>query len=296
MLGQYVADRLHDHKIVCLPASDRLDISAGVSVSDILALDPTPDTAFDLVVHAAGTSDPARAMQVNLEGTRHLLKALAKLPQRPRALTYISCYSVYSPDAGEMADETTPLDAADETGRSKALAEKEARLWARAAGVPLTILRPGLMFGTGVSGLAAEMFKDVIAGRYIHVRGQEGRISVVTALDVADAVAKTAGIDGVFNVADDSSPRWLDLAEAMSANAGALKRMVTLPPKWADQAWRFCRAIPAVAASLRPAVRERRSVSLTLNSAKLRQTVDWHHHNTLEVLARTDRDYPYQEK
>lgn len=296
LAGRYIRSEFSEATITAIDSREALDLSRPLPEGSLESLDPDPSTPYDLIIHSAGTTDAARAMADNHESTVNLLHALSRLPRRPLALTLISCHSVYSPDAGEDVTEETPLHPADEIGRSKMLAEKEARLWAEAAGVPLTILRAGMLFGTGVRGEAAEMFRDVLTGRYIHVRGAEGRISVLCAYDLARAVRLTAGIPGIFNVADSSNPTWKELAEAMTANAGARKRMMTLPPRWADEAWRFARMLPAVAASLSPAVRERRSRSLTLSTEKLAAAIDWQPHDTLHVLSRTDKDYPYQEK
>ncbi|MCM1377956.1 MAG: NAD(P)-dependent oxidoreductase [Prevotella sp.] len=294
LLGHYLRKEFSEDSIVELPGSSSLDLSETLSIEKITTYDNTPDIPFDLVVHAAGTSEQEHARRVNVDGTRHLLKALSRLEKRPKALCFVSCASVYSPDAGSLISEKTPTNPSEAVGRSKLEAEKECKLWAEAANVPLTILRPAMMFGTGVEGFARQMFRDVIEGRYLHVRGLEGRISIVCALDVAHAISLTIGLPGVFNVADESNPRWVDLAEAMSANAGARKRMVTLPQKWADVAWRYGRFIPAVKCSLSPCVRELRSSTCTLDSSLLRNLCSWTPFNTLEVLSRTADKYPYE--
>ncbi|MCM1153513.1 MAG: hypothetical protein NC328_07665 [Muribaculum sp.] len=251
-------------------------------------------TRFDLAVLA-----PSRDSTVgdhSLPALRSILKSLAAKENLPGSLTLIGSDAVYSPDAGAGIDENTPLNPADAHGEFMAAAEREVKLWSEATGVGCTVLRAAMTFGKDVDGVAAGLFADVIGRRYIHVRGEEGRISVVTAIDLARAVRLTAGTTGVFNVADGSDPTWCRLAEAMSANAGAEKRMATLPAKWADVAWRYAKALPAVRASLSPAVRETRSLTRTLSSEKLQLASGWSPFNTLDVLARTDPDYPYCDK
>lgn len=225
-----------------------------------------------------------------------LLHEVAHRDVLPDALVYISSWEVYSPDAGEEIGEDTPASPATEQGHQHLHAERECILWGEASGVPVAVLRPGVMFGTGMEGWPQDLFLDVIHGRYLHVRGQQGRLSVVTALDVARAVQAIAGKEGVYNVADGQGPTWLALAEAMSANAGARKRMVTLPEKWAEIAWKYGKAIPAVKASLAPEVLERRSYICSLSPQKIIEATGLKFFNTLEVLAREASDYPYDEQ
>lgn len=294
MLGGYLRREFDrdDNEVVAISGSD-LDLTC-MPRDAVLPEGRDAALPYDLVVHAAGTCESSRAMAVNLEGTRALLHALGRLHSRPKALCFISCAAVYSPDAGCGVREDTRPDPADDLGASKLEAERECSLWAEAAGVPLTVLRPAMMFGTGISGPMADLFMQVVRGEFIHVRGQEGKISLVTALDVASAVRLTAGRPGTFNVSDGRPVTWLDLAVAMSANAGAQKRMTALPAKWADLAWKTCRWIPAVAVSLSPQTRERRTATLTLDCTSLRQACPgWAPYDTLAVISRTDRDYPY---
>lgn len=229
------------------------------------------------------------------EVSAELLHHLAHRPERPDALVFISTWEVYSPDAGEEIDEGTPAAPATPFGQTCLCMERECLLWGEAAGVPVAILRTGVIFGTGMTGWPNEMFADVIHGRYLHVRGMQGRISTVAALDVARAAKAIAGRDGIYNVADGVGPTWLALAEAMSANAGARKRMITLPEKWAEAAWKYGRQIPAVKASLAPDVLERRSAVCSISPQKIIEATGLKFFNTLEVLSREASDYPYDE-
>lgn len=44
------------------------------------------------------------------------------------------------------------------------------------------------MFGNGVGGETLRMFRDAVNGRYIHICGNDARLSIVTAYDVARAI------------------------------------------------------------------------------------------------------------
>ncbi|MDE6019179.1 MAG: NAD(P)-dependent oxidoreductase [Muribaculaceae bacterium] len=270
----------HDADVVCDLAKETPDLS---------------QYSFDLVIHAAGTSDNSEAIDLNYEGTKRLLKALEKNP--PEEFVYLSSWEVYSPDSGENVKEDHRLWAVSKAGQSKALAEEVLSKWCEQHGVLLTILRPARMFGKGMKGEMANLFNDVVHGRYLHVRGNDARLSLVCATDVAEAAQNLHSIGGIYNICDEKGATWLELAEAMSANSGAMKRQIALPEKWAALAWKLIPWIPAVRASLSPAILDMRKKSLTLSAERIKETLDgWNPYPTLEVISRENRSYSYLDK
>ncbi len=289
LLGHYLQRELTGHEIVTLGRSEGNDILCDLAIG--VPLLPA-ERQFDLVVHAAGTRETADAMAVNLEGTRNLLTALESAP--PRRLVIVSSYEVYHPESGENVTEADVRWAEDPAGRSKALAEAEATHWADRHGTLLTIVRPARMFGCGMRGEMARMFSEVLAGRYVHIRGEEGRLSIVTAHDVAKAIPLLSEIGGTYNLADGNPVSWLELAEAMSANAGKYRRPMTLPAAWASAARRWLGFVPAVAQSLDPTKLEMRSRRFTLDNTRACEA-GISFFNTLEVIRREAEGYPYEE-
>lgn len=290
MLGRYLLRRLagegdvttlqrHDADIVC-------DLGEKIPCLG--------DKKFDTVFHLAGSCDESDAVKTNHTGTIHLLRALEEHP--PKRLVFISSWEVYSPDSGEEVEEGHRLWAATKTGQSKATAETALREWSAEHGVVLTVLRPARMFGKGIKGEMKRMFSDVVSARYIHVRDNDARLSLVCAIDVAEAAARLRGIGGTFNVTDGTGTRWIDLADAMSANCGQMKRQTFLPQQWARTAWRFAPWLLAVKASLDPAVLARRSKTLTLSDTALRTALpDWNPYAAIDVIRRDNKDYPYED-
>jgi len=287
MLGKYVSSLLASDDVVTLQRHDA-DI-----VCDLA--DEVPDLCnrkFDLVVHAAGSCDETDAIKVNHQGTMNLLKALDEKP--PKEFVYVSSWEVYSQDSGENVDESHQLWATSKVGQSKALAEKEVLDWCKRHEVLLTILRPARMFGKGIKGEMARLFNDVINARYIHVRGNEARLSLVCAMDVAKSIEKLHSIGGIYNISDGCGAKWIDLADAMSDNCGQSKRQTFLPEKWAAAAWKYASWVPAVKASLSPDMLARRRKTLTLSDEKLKQTLeDWNPYPTIDVISRKNQEYPY---
>lgn len=265
-------------------------------ICDLTAASPNfGEKVFDLVVHAAGSTEDSTALDLNLDGTRRLLQGLEKNP--PKELVYISSWEVYSPDSGENVAEDHQTWAATKVGQSKARAEELVKEWCEGHDVVLTILRPARMFGNGVHGEMKTLFNDVVNARYIHVRGNDARLSLVCAIDVAKAIKSLHSIGGLYNISDGKDSTWIALAEAMSANSGAMKRQTFLPKQWADAAWKFTPWIPAVKASLSPDTLVRRSKTLTLSDGAVREALaEWHPYPTIDVISRQNPDYPYSKR
>lgn len=290
LLGGYLLPMLKDHgEVKTLQRHDAdfiCDLTSGVP--------DFSDRTFDLVVHAAGSTDEDTALDFNFEGTRRLLQSLDANP--PGEFVFLSSWEVYSPDSGEDVAEDHQTWAATKVGRSKARAEQLIKEWCVQKGVRMTILRPARMFGRGVHGEMKTLFNDVVNARYIHVRGNEARLSLICALDVAKAIMALHSIGGTYNLSDGVGATWIALAEAMSANSGAMKRQTFLPQKWADAAWKFTPWIPAVKASLSPDALARRSKTLTLSNEAVREAIpEWHPYPAIDVISRQNSDYPYSE-
>lgn len=289
MLGGYLKEEFSGEKVCTLGLAEENDFRIDLR-------NESPDfqeQKFDTVIHTAGTEENEDAVALNLEGTKRLVQALEKYP--PENFVYISSQKVYSQDAGENVDEDTNTWASDEAGKSKALAEGFLKEWCENRDVTLTIIRPARMFGTGVKGETLRLFNDAISGKYIHVRGNDAKVSLVCALDVAKGIRTLYERGGIYNAADGHAVRYIDMVEALTANAGAKKRMTHLPATWAEWVWRLGRWIPSIHRNLSPDVVEKRMKTLTLDGSRFAEKAGLEYHDTLSVIERTHKTYPYQE-
>lgn len=94
------------------------------------------------------------------------------------------------------------------------------------------MLQSPSIVGTGMIGLPRRIAAGIHKGSFVHIAGNEARVSVVHATDVARAAAMAAGTAGAFNLTDLADPTVHDLAEALSWRLGQ-KRIFTIAPRWA---------------------------------------------------------------
>jgi len=290
MLGRYVVNEFHDdYEVTTLGLDSSDDI-----VCDLTETGPEKiDVEYDVVVHCAGSMVESEAGTLNFEGTKRLLSSFTEF--KPRAFVFISSVEVYGKTECENLDETANAWPVNEVGRSKYLAEDAVKEFFRGSDTVVTILRPATMFGKGVKGAAGRLFRSVVSGRYVHVRGNNACRSIVAALDVARIIRKIFHKGGTYNVCDGFNRRFIELVEAMSANAGMYKRMIFLPDKWANIIMRLADRIPGLQDIAGTEVLAANSRTLTFSNKKLAEATDHDFFDTVEVIARRDKNYPYED-
>lgn len=231
---------------------------------------------------------------IDPEGTIAALDALGS--PAPATIVYLSSQRVYGMDSGRNIAEDGRISPSDKSGSRFARTETLLRQWAAERGARLIIARVAHVFGTGVDGEMLRLFNRVIRGHYVHVRDNDAYLSAITSVDAARALIALAysGAEGVYNLSDGNEYTWLQLAEAMTANQGSEKRMTHLPRKWVKWIVRLFGRVPIVAETMSPAAQALTSRTLTLDTERVQQATGLKFHNTLEVIARRDRTYPYE--
>jgi nucleoside-diphosphate-sugar epimerase len=190
----------------------------------------------DYVFHVAGrvrALHPREFHEDNVEGTRRLVAACAAQP-RPPVVVYVSSLAAGGPSQrNRPRDETDPPEPISEYGQSKLAAERAATSLAEE--VPLSIVRPPIVFGPGDSaGLA--LFRSVHRARVHVVPGLRNfLVSLVYVGDLCDALVRVAengarverGLHdgtGIYYVAADRSVSYADFGRlaATAVGRGAL--------------------------------------------------------------------------
>jgi nucleoside-diphosphate-sugar epimerase len=162
------------------PRADALEAEGAEVVrgdmNDASAIDRAVERA-EIVYHTAamveGPGNREKFFDANVRATDSVLHA--SLRAKPRRIVYLSSIAVYGPASpDERIDEDTPLDdlpgERDFYAWSKIEADKLATRFAKNSAVPLTILRPGVIFGSGrplpTALLGARIGKlDIVFGR-----------------------------------------------------------------------------------------------------------------------------------
>ncbi|MCM1520028.1 MAG: hypothetical protein NC098_04515 [Lachnoclostridium sp.] len=93
----------------------------------------------------------------------------------------------------------------------------------------ITILRIPYVIGTGMDGLMINIATKIDRGTWFHIKGNEAKVSVIHALDVARIAVELAGKGGNYIISDGTDPTWHDLTEAISVRVGH-KRIPTVKP------------------------------------------------------------------
>ncbi|MDE6496844.1 MAG: hypothetical protein K2L30_11470 [Duncaniella sp.] len=145
----------------------------------------------------------------------------------------------------------------------------------------ISILRPAHIVGTGMDGIPRQIVNGIARGTYFHVQGNEARISVVHALDVARLARIVAPVGGEYRFSDNSNPTVIELAEALSVRVNH-KRIPTLSPKWARTASRFGGWLGGVTGNLLATLTSDNTVS---NPTDLSSLKDFEPRNVVDYLS-----------
>jgi nucleoside-diphosphate-sugar epimerase len=114
------------------------------------------------VYRTAGHPD-AYYREVNVAGTERLLEEAARA--RLGRFVHTSTVGVHGHVANPPADETSPLAPGDVYQRTKAEAEALVLEFGRRRGLPVTVVRPGAIYGPGETRLL-KLFRAIARGRY----------------------------------------------------------------------------------------------------------------------------------
>lgn len=166
-IGGRIARQLIDagHKVVTIArtpakAQDLVDLGVEVYPGDITDRSSMrePMTGADGVFHIAawykiGARDTSMAERINVGGTRNVLELMQQLAI-PKGV-YTSTLAVFSDTHGRVVDESYRHYGPwlSEYDRTKWMAHYQVAEPMIAAGLPLTIVQPGLVYGPGDTGV-----------------------------------------------------------------------------------------------------------------------------------------------
>ncbi|MGA7981018.1 MAG: SDR family oxidoreductase [Chromatiaceae bacterium] len=244
------------HSVVAAVRCKDVGVAAGTDVFLTGDLSAAPDlsgvlTGIDAVVHLAGrahvvrdtSSDPEAAFRrVNVDATRNL--AQQSVRAGVRRFVYLSSIKVNGERTTGRpfteADDPAPEDA---YGRSKWAAERE--LWgiARATGLEVVVIRPPLVYGSGVKGNFFRLLKLVNKGIPLPLASVQNRRSLVSVWNLCDLIGSCVSHDAAagetFLVSDQQDLSTPELIRTLSEVLGKRPRLFPLAPALIRRAGRL---------------------------------------------------------
>jgi len=208
----------------------------GVEFSEWSAdAEPPPESLAqaDAVIHLAGepvaqrwTAEVKRRIRSSrVDGTRHLVNALSKLPRRPEVLVCGSAIGIYGSRGDEILTETSE-PGADFLARVVIDWEAEAKA-AEAAGIRVVLLRTGVVLGQG--GALDKMlppFRFGVGGRIGDGRQWMSWIHIEDEIRLILFAMENGQVRGVVNA---TAPNPARNAEFTRELASALHRPAVFP-------------------------------------------------------------------
>ncbi len=190
----------------------------------------------DVVVHAAAYvhrptpshSEQEACWQTNVEGTRHLLDAIAD-NGRDSFVIFISTVNVYKPDDGPLR-EGSVLGPNSVYGSTKLEAEKLILSACKQGRIRAAILRPSVIIGPGAPGNVGRLISMAKRKVFLQVAGKEVRKSLLPVenlIAAIEAVAAEQPSGGIFNVAGGDPMSLSEIRQTLSETLRT--RLLTIP-------------------------------------------------------------------
>ncbi len=191
----------------------------------------------DVVVHCGakvgdwGHVDEYR--KVNVEGLRSLLEAVKGKPLH--RFVHISSLGVYAARHHHGTDETEPLpdDHIDGYTQSKVEAEKLALEYHRKHGVPITVLRPGFVYGPRDRAILPRLVARLNEGSVIYIARGKYALNTTYVGNIADAIMLAidhpAAAGEVFNITDGEFVSKRRFFETVADGIGTKRPKMSVP-------------------------------------------------------------------
>ncbi len=221
-------------------------LGAEVVLGDVTRPETLPPAiaGVDVVFHLAGLVKALRAeelFRVNEAGARNIARACAQAANPPVLILVSSLAAAGPAPDGHPRTESDPVEPVSNYGRSKRAGEMAAADFSR--DVPLTIVRPPVVFGEGDMNTC--LLFQPIARHGVHaVPGLKPRkVSIIHADDLAEALwlaagratrvnRDRAGTAGYYFVAGDQDPEYVQLGRLIGDAVGRPRVFVVRTPDW----------------------------------------------------------------
>ncbi len=229
-LGKYIFQKLSSGGYTVYTIGRNKDNSHRHTFADLAVTIPEiQDVLYEKVIHVAGKAHvfPKTKKQkeeqynANYLMTYHLVSALEKLSILPAQVIFISSVAVYGLDSGVMINEDFPATPATPYGKAKLDSEKLLSNWCKQKGIALLILRLPLIAGFDPPGNLGEMKTAIARSRYLRIKNNFAKKSIVLAQDVADLVCFIdSRKEGTYHLTDRYHPSFSEIESAFEERTG----------------------------------------------------------------------------
>jgi nucleoside-diphosphate-sugar epimerase len=150
-------------------------------------------TGVDCVIHCAARTGPwgpaDEYQRTNIRGLETLVRAA--MAAGVRRFVHVSSITVHGNNVRGEADENSPLRIEPNPySRSKVAAEKLLRRMIQDEGAPVTIVRPGWIYGPRDTASFARLARTIDQGRMIVIGSGENHLPLIYVGDVAEGVVR----------------------------------------------------------------------------------------------------------
>lgn len=192
----------------------------------------------DRVLHCAARTGPwgpaGEYERANVSGLETLVRAA--LAAGVRRLVHVSSITVHGNDVGGAADEAAPLrEEPNPYSRTKVAGERLLERMIRDEGAPVTIVRPGWIYGPRDTASFARLARRIEQGKMVMVGAGENHLPLIYVRDAARGVllASEAGeaAGRSYLLVNDEPVRQRDFIGAIAAELDAPATTRHLPYK-----------------------------------------------------------------
>jgi nucleoside-diphosphate-sugar epimerase len=197
-------------------------------------------TGVDRVVHCAartGTWGPqAEFDRTNVQGLVTLVEAA--LAAGVRRIVHVSSITVHGFDLGRTADENAPLTGSpDPYSRSKVAGERLLQRMILEDGAPVTIVRPGWIYGPGDAASFARFAGMIEKGRMVMVGSGWNHVPLIYVRDAAEGILLAGEVSHAegrsYLLVNDEPVTQRDFLATIAAELGVAAPMRQIPYKTA---------------------------------------------------------------
>lgn len=204
----------------------------------------------DIVFHCALSSGRVQRETI-VRGTANVLQAA--LETKVKRVVYLSTVAVYGfwPQVRQVTEGTPCRYTGNPYCDAKIDAENVALQYHQKQGLPVTILRPSLVYGPFESLWTERLIASIKGRRMVLVNGGKGICNSLYVDNLAEAMILAASIENaqgeVFNISDAQSVTWKEMIEAHARALG--ESYLPMPEMTTEEirsarvtAWRSCRS------------------------------------------------------